>query len=151
MVLDAAADFAVSLRAMRWSSIDALFIGVAVIASGSRVAVVKMFLYTIGVDGARIDAVVPLAPWIQLVSIAIGFEALLLHGETRPFDVSSSQSNQRVFLRGGAFFGLQPSAQVLRWRRQSQSLARDLGSPKSLPAMPAPKIFKRKTSVTQQG
>jgi hypothetical protein len=31
------------------------------------------------------------------VSIAIGFEALLLHGETRPFDVSSSQSNQRVF------------------------------------------------------
>jgi hypothetical protein len=32
-----------------------------------------------------------------LISIAIDFEALLLHGETRPFDVSSSQSNQRVF------------------------------------------------------
>jgi hypothetical protein len=39
-----------------------------------------------------------------LISIAIGFEALLLHGETRPFDVSSSQSNQRVFLRQKALF-----------------------------------------------
>jgi len=25
-----------------------------------------------------------MAPWIQLVSIAVGIEALLLHGETRP-------------------------------------------------------------------
>jgi hypothetical protein len=45
--------------------------------------------------------------WVQLVSNAIGFDELLLHGETRPFDVSSSQSNQRVFLRDkGPFFGL---------------------------------------------
>jgi hypothetical protein len=33
-----------------------------------------------------------------------GIEALLLHGETRPYDVSSSQSNQRVFLRQSPFF-----------------------------------------------
>ncbi len=32
--------------------------------------------------------------------MAIGFDELLPHGETRPFDVSSSQSNQRFFLRG---------------------------------------------------
>jgi hypothetical protein len=39
--------------------------------------------------------------------MAIGFDELLLHGETRPFDVSSSQSNQRVFLRAnGLFCGL---------------------------------------------
>ena len=56
--------------------------------------------YQSGVDDARIDAAVPLAPWNSVVSMAIGFEELLLHGETRPFDVSSSQSNQRVFLRG---------------------------------------------------
>jgi hypothetical protein len=44
--------------------------------------------------------------------MAIGFDELLLHGETRPFDVSSSQSNQRVFLRTRPFFGLQSNAKV---------------------------------------
>src|ERR1039458_4570044 len=79
----------------------------------------------------------------------MGVDEWMLHGETRPFDVSSSQSNQRVFLRGGALFGLQPIAQVLRWKRQSQSLARDLRiCLKSLPAMPALVSIERKTILS---
>jgi hypothetical protein len=76
-----------------------MVIGVTEIASGSRIAGVKNGPYQIGVNKAQIDAAMPVAPYVRLISIAIGFEALLLHGETRPFDVSSSQSNQRGFSR----------------------------------------------------
>jgi hypothetical protein len=48
------------------------------------------------VNEAQVDAAMPKHLGFRLISIAIGFEALLLHGETRPFDVSSSQSNQRI-------------------------------------------------------
>jgi len=58
-----------------------------------------------------------------------GIQRLLLHGETRPYDTSSSQSNQRFVLRAARISSPGPlgptiRAEALRWRRRSQSLAR---------------------------
>jgi hypothetical protein len=86
--------------------------------------------------------------WVQLVSNAIGFDELLLHGETRPFDVSSSQSNQRVFLRTKALFRPTVECKGLRWEKRSQSLARLRILLECLPAMPASIFFERTISVT---
>ena len=48
--------------------------------------------------------------------MAIGFDELLLHGETRPFDVSSSQSNQRVFYGYIWLVCLSHLLRKLRWK-----------------------------------
>jgi hypothetical protein len=67
-----------------------------------------------------------------------------------PFDVSSSQSNQRVFLRQKAFFGLQPLQKVCgEIGRITVSGQRLRISPKSLPAMPALELVECRISVTQ--
>ncbi len=86
----------------------------------------------------------------HLISIAIGIEALLLHGETRPFDVSSSQSNQRVSSWQGGYFNLQANyrrsavGKVIAVSGQSLRI-----SSKSLPTIPAPVLVERKTSIAR--
>ncbi|HEY4379239.1 MAG TPA: hypothetical protein VGN01_02770 [Acidobacteriaceae bacterium] len=143
------ANFAASLAGAALFSKDPLFIGVAEVASGSRVAVVKNVPYQFGVDGAQVDAAVPQAPYVLLISIAIGFEALLLHGETHPFDVSSSQSNQRGFL-GGQWPGLRPKVgcrSTAVEKAITVSGQRLRISPKSLPAMPVLDLVKYKISL----
>ncbi len=85
----------------------------------------------------------------SLVSIAIGFEALLLHGETRPFDVSSSQSNQRDFMHEERPAMGRINCRGPRWERriavsgQAPNLLGELACDAALDST------KRKTSVAQ--
>jgi len=72
----------------------------------------------------------------SFVSLA-GIQRLLLHGETNPYDSSSSQSNQRfLFVCGGSCFKPFIRAEALRWRGGIHSLWPDSKPAGILPAMP---------------
>jgi len=114
------------------------------------------------------NAVAPKRLENLVVSIAVAFEALLLHGETRPmthpqpehpahFLSSDPAQAHRDECRYGKSLNapMAQDAEELRWYRQiavsGQTRMQRVSCRirVSLPAMPAPILIKRKTSVTQ--
>jgi hypothetical protein len=101
---------------------------------------------------------------ILLVSIAVAFEALLLHGETRPMTHLPARASSAFLLFGGPSATMADAMQRAEarlkkrygGRGKSQSLARlhtqrvSCSTRMSLPAMPALVAIERKTSVTHR-
>ena len=136
---------------------DVGFMVVVAIASGSRVAVVKIVPFQSVWMKRQSGAVAPKHPGVPLVSIAVTFKALLLHGETRPLThlPARASSASFIFLSGPDVPRRMPLWQchsTPAWPRmqkncggrgESQSLARPHAQPVScrtrvsLPAMPA--------------